>query len=235
MARFAAGSLHIQRVAAFDETPQEGVIVDSFNQELNRMGGTLVFRQDLALDTTDFTEFLKEAHAKGAQAIYAATAGGFACKARAQMTRMFPAGSYFLGIDGIYGPECVSDGADNADGMYATISDLDPTHSADPQVQKLLASYRARFPKTSPAPYTFAAYDCALLLIDAITRAMAANGGTIPSRPQVLNAVAHAQFSGVTDKYSFDSFGDVISPLMSLYQVHNGRWVFIEQIDASSR
>jgi ABC-type branched-subunit amino acid transport system substrate-binding protein len=71
-------------------------------------------------------------------------------------------------------------------------------------------------------------------LTGAIKRAMAANGGTIPSRKQVLDAVAHAQFSGVTDHYSFDSAGDTISPLMSLYQVQNGRWVYMKQIEASS-
>lgn len=237
MARFAVDSLHVRRAAAFDENPRERLIVDSFAAELARTGNSLVLREDLQEGTTSFIDFLKRAQERGAQAIYAATTGDHACQARAQMQTILAAGSYFLGIDGIVesGSDCVSDAGSNAEGMYATIGDLDPTHSSDPAVQKLVASYRARFPNTTPPPYTFAAYDCALVLIDAITRAMEANHGIIPRRSQVLDAIAHADFSGVTDHYSFDSAGDVISPLMSLYQVQNGRWLYVKQIDASSR
>jgi hypothetical protein len=37
----------------------------------------------------------------------------------------------------------------------------------------------------------------------------------------------------VTGTHSFDANGDPISPLMSIYEVQNGRWVYQQQIDAS--
>jgi ABC-type branched-subunit amino acid transport system substrate-binding protein len=83
--------------------------------------------------------------------------------------------------------------------------------------------------------YIFAAYDCARLLIDAISRAIDANAGRIPTRLQVLQAVAHTQgFKGVTGTYSFDANGDAISPLMSISEVQNGGWVYLRQVDASA-
>jgi branched-chain amino acid transport system substrate-binding protein len=233
MARFAADSLGVKKVAAFAEGPTEDLILNSFEAELTRRGGTLVFRADLPPGTSNFNEFLRRARASGAQAIYAATQGDNACAARAQMKGILPDGANFLGFDGIYGPDCIAAAANSAEGMIVTATDVDLTHIGA-ALKKGVDAYRKAYPDSSDiAPYTFAAYDCALILIDAIKHAIAVNGGAIPSRLQVVNAVAHAQFTGVTGTHSFDANGDPISPLMSIYEVQNGRWVYQQQIDAS--
>ncbi len=213
----------------------EDLIVDSFEAELRRRGGTLVLRADLASGTSNFTEFLRRARAVGAEAIYAATQGDNACAARAQMKGIFPDEANFLGYDGIYSPDCIAAAANNAEGMIVTGTDVDPTHSG-PALKKVVEAYRKAYPKSPDiAPYTFAAYDCALILIDAIKRAIDVNGGAIPTRPQVVNAVAHSQFTGVTGSYSFDANGDASSLLISIYRVQNGRWVYLKQVDANAR
>ena len=237
MARYAATSQNVRRVAAFTLNPDLGnPILDSFAAELGRMGGQLVLRQVLPAGTSDFTGFLATARTRGAQAIYAADATTATCKARAQMKRIFPSGTYFLGIDGVVLPACIQEAEDNADGMLGTVGDVDPTRSADTAVKQVLDAYRKAFPNTSEvAPYTFAAYDCARILIDAITRAVEADGGSFPTRSQVVEAVAHTHFKGVTGTYVFDANGDAISPLMSIYRVDHGQWVYLQQIDASSK
>jgi branched-chain amino acid transport system substrate-binding protein len=115
---------------------------------------------------------------------------------------------------------------------------VDLTQSKDEAAKTAVQAYRNAFPKTSNVglnTYTFAAYDCARLLIDAISRAIQANAGRIPTRLQVLNAVAHTEgFKGVTGTYSFDANGDAISPLMSISEVKNGGWVYLGQVDASA-
>jgi branched-chain amino acid transport system substrate-binding protein len=235
MARFAARSLNVTRVAAFTEYPtDEDPVVDSFAVELAQAGGKLVLRQNLGPGTTDFTGFLTAARAEGAQAIYAATIGDHACNARAQMKTIFPHG-YFLGFDGIVVSDCISDAADNSEGMLGTVTDVDLATSSEPALKRFRDAYQKEFGGTSNlAPYTFAAYECTRILIDAIARAMAANGGAIPTRAQVVNAVAYARLTGATGTYSFDARGDVISPFMAIYEVHAGKWVYLRQIDASS-
>jgi len=241
LARYVVGNLNVRSVAAFNELPGGGdLILDSFTDELVRLGGALVVRQDLAHGTTGFTSFLAEARAKNAQAIYAVNGAGkdHVCVAAAQAASEFPGGVYFLGTDAIAGDDgCIKDALNNADGMIVTVPDVDSTQSHDPAVDKMVQAYRNTYPRTSFGidTYIFAAYDCARLLIDAISRAVQATGGAIPTRKQVLEAVAHTQqFKGVTGTYSFDSNGDAISPLMSLYKVENGKWVFKDKIDASA-
>ena len=237
MAGFAVRSLNVKRVAAFTEHPKVmGPIVDSFAAVLTRVGGELVLRQDLEPGTTDFIAFLSTAKARGAQAIYVVgLSAERICGARATMKGVFTDDPYFLGLDAMVDNQCIKDAAENANNrIYATVSAVDPTQSRDPAVKQVVDAYRKAYPKpTDIAPYTFAGYDCAGILIDAITRAIRANGGRIPTRGQVVDAVAHTQqFKGVTGIYSFDAFGDAISPMMSVYRVDNGRWVFWQNVNA---
>ena len=48
----------------------------------------------------------------------------------------------------------------------------------------------------------------------------------------VGEALFTAQFAGLTGTYSFDSNGDAVTPMMSIYQVENGQWVYKQRIDA---
>ena len=239
MARFAFSHLQVKRVAAFNEwdNPAEGdLIVDSFKRELEKLGGVLVLWQERALGTPrDFTDFLRKAEAMGADAVYAVSAGDNICGIRPQMKTLLP-GAAFLATDGIgvNDPACIDDAKGNADGTVATFSDVDPTHSKDLATQGVVNAYLRAYPNTTDIPiYTFAAYDCARILIEAIKRAIQAGNGTLPSRAQVVSEIARGQFpGGVTGTYSFDANGDAVAPLMSIYKIENGHWVYGQQIDA---
>jgi branched-chain amino acid transport system substrate-binding protein len=243
MARFATDTLKLQRVAAFNEWVDEGAfVIDSFRDELIRRGGTLVLRPTLPSGTLDFTRFLEEARASRAQAIYAVSGdvSDRVCVAAAQAKTVFPEGVYFLGTDVLVDDaSCIKDALNAANGMVGTLPDVDLTQSKDEAAQTAVKAYRNAFPKTSNVglnTYVFAAYDCARLLIDAISRAVQANAGRIPTRLQVLQAVSRTQrFKGVTGTYSFDANGDAISPLMSISEVQNGGWVYLRQLDASAK
>jgi branched-chain amino acid transport system substrate-binding protein len=72
------------------------------------------------------------------------------------------------------------------------------------------------------------------ILIDAIGRAIDANGGRVPSRSQVIDAVAGTHdFKGTTGTYSFDVNGDATRPPMSIYQVRNGHWAFNRTVEVN--
>ena len=117
--------------------------------------------------------------------------------------------------------------------MLATVSVLEMQY--DPAVKEIAADYGHAYPNSSPiSPYAVAAYDCTLILIDAITRAVNENSGGFPTRAQVVDVIAHSQLNGAISSYSFDENGDALSPLMALYRVKGGKWVYVGQIDASA-
>jgi branched-chain amino acid transport system substrate-binding protein len=234
MARVAA-SLNIKRVAAFNEWGDQGTMyVDHFSDELEGLGGRVVYRDDLPDGTTKFTGFLARAKAMGAQAIYAVgSSGGGICEARVQMKNDF---AFFLVTDGATESDCGTQPA-SAAATYGTEGHVDPTYSTDPAVIAVVNAYRSAFPKPKEiVQYTFAAYDCALILIEAIQRVVDANGGGAPTRAEVLDAVAHGTFNdGITGHYSFDAYGDAISPMMSIWKVQNGQWTYLRPVDVSPK
>jgi branched-chain amino acid transport system substrate-binding protein len=229
MARYAARSLGVKWVAAINERGSDGDrYIDSFADELARQGGGLLLRENMDKTTTNFKPFLDRAEAKGVTAIYA-VGGANICAARAQMSQ----GVYFLGTDNFTSPDCVKNALKNAADMYSTYGAANPDYISSPEARKVVAAYRKAYPDMPSNDYTFAAYDSARILIDAIERVVAANHGAFPTRAQVLEAVANTrQFPGLTGTYSFDLNGDAISPMMSIYRVESDQWVFKQRIDA---
>lgn len=150
------------------------------------------------------------------------------------MQGIFPQESYFVGMDALQeSDQCIQHAGPNAEGMLATVSVLEMEyHSA---VSKVADEYRRAYANSSPIdPYAFAAYDCTLILIDAITQAVNENSQAFPTRAQIVGVLEHAQLHGAIRTYSFDRYGDARSPLMALYRVKGGKWIYVGQIDASA-
>jgi branched-chain amino acid transport system substrate-binding protein len=234
MANYITRNLNIKQVAVINEWGPDGdLIAASFAKELELAGGKVVLSQAFDSGTTDFTSFLAAAHAKGARAVYAL--GGAdrdkICVAASQV----PADTFFLGTDGFGdNPACIPQAAGGSAQIFATKPDVDISGSKDAAAIAALRAFHKAYPNSRVSEYTFAAYDCALILIAAIEQAVAANHGSLPNRRQVLDAVTRIRFTGVTGTYSFDEYGDATSPLMSIYQVVNGQWEYLDRVDASS-
>jgi ABC-type branched-subunit amino acid transport system substrate-binding protein len=148
-----------------------------------------------------------------------------------------PADLLFLGTDAIVnsgGSLCIDQALSRSEGMLATDPDVDITNSKDPAAMKAVSQFHQAYPTAKNLAFTFAAYDCALIVIAAIEQAMKANGGRLPDRLQVLEAMTGVQFTGVTGTYSFDKNGDAIFPLMSLRKAVNGKWTYVSKIDGSA-
>jgi branched-chain amino acid transport system substrate-binding protein len=230
MARYAVEKLGLTKVAVINEYGDDGnVIIQHFQSELQRLGGSVVLREDVDSGTADFKSFLSQAHRAGAQAIYA-MGGDDICAARAQMWDE----ALFLGWDGFEGDSgCLDKAGPNPAGIFATRADVDITASKDPAAIKAVKDFQRAYPDSTIDEYTFAAYDCAQILIAAIEQAVNDAHGNLPNRRQVLDAMARIHFSGVTGTYEFDANGDAKSPLMEMFAVENGQWVNKGKIDAT--
>ena len=234
MGRYAANTLGVKRVAAFSEWPNAGpLIIDAFATELAKAGGKVVLRRDLDQGTATFNQFLAQAKADGAEAVYAVTGddGDHVCVASAQM-RSMSFNAKFLVTDGALGKSCKGDAVD-PEGILTTTSVVLPDPGTDPQAKAMIEAYRKAFPENSSIPeYGFAAYDCARILIAAIKQAIEANAGHFPTRSQVVKALAAIHFTGLTGTYAFDPNGDALSPMMSIYEIKKGAWVYQQQVGA---
>lgn len=88
----------------------------------------------------------------------------------------------------------------------------------------------AAFIKVNPDPaennsQTFAGYDSAAILIDAIGRAIDANGGKMPSRQQVVDQLSKTtNFQGLTGIYTFTDAGDPATPTLQILQYKGDAW-----------
>ena len=235
MGRYAAETLKLTRVAAINEWGRDGdLAIADFATEFSRLNGSLVFSRNVPGGTTNFSGVIAEAVAKHAQAIYAqGDTYDSICIARAQM----PPEMLLLGTDGFSNdPDCLTQAGAGAHGIIATWADVDASRSTEARAMSETAKFTKMFPGTKIfGNYVFAAYDCTLILIAAIQQAMDENHGTVPNRRQVLDAVARtAAFEGVTGTYSFDQNGDAVSPLMSVYSVEGGAWVYKGKIEAAA-
>jgi ABC-type branched-chain amino acid transport systems, periplasmic component len=225
--------LGITKVAVWDdeETFGQGV-ANNFAKEFSAKGGTVVDRKSYDPKAKkDFKDFLASAKDKGAQGIYlGATSATGGCIARGQMAGLFNPDIYYLGPDGIGDAQCLKDSGSMATGnMFATQGVSDATQN--PAAAAIVAAYKAAYPGSSNVgAYTFAGYDCAAILIDAIGRAIDANGGNMPTRAQVITALtATSNFKGLTGTYTFDPNGDPTHPTLQLQQVKSGAWTFVAQ------
>jgi branched-chain amino acid transport system substrate-binding protein len=229
----APNGLGVTKFAVWDdeETFGQGV-ANNFAKEVAKNGGTVVDRKSFdPKSKADFHDFIASAISKGAQAIYSgATSATKGCIARGEMTAAQASSLFYLGPDGIGDAQCIKDSGSNAnDHMYATQGVADATQN--PSAAAVVSAYKAKYTQSSDVgAYTFAAYDCAAILIDAIGRAIDANGGKMPSRQQVLDQVAKtSNFAGLTGTITFDQNGDPTHPTLQLQQLKGGAWTFVAQ------
>jgi branched-chain amino acid transport system substrate-binding protein len=230
MADFAFNTLKLTTIAVWDDQEPFGLgVANNFATEFAKDGGKVVDRQGFATASKpDFHAWLNKAKTDGAQGIYAgATSATFGCIPRAESQGIFPATSYYLGPDGIGDAQCITDAGPTMgnDHMYASQGVADANQN--PAAAATIAAYKVAYPSETGA-YTYAAYDCAAILIDAISRAITANGGNLPSRQQVIDALATTTtFKGLTGTYTLNSAGDPTTPALQIQQYKAGAWTTI--------
>jgi branched-chain amino acid transport system substrate-binding protein len=220
-AYYAYQQLHITKIAVGSDNETYGKgIADAFQGQFEKLGGTVVKRQDFDWKTTDnFKPFLQAAKDQGAQGVYwGGVTATKSCIPRAQMKDTFPVTTPYLGGDGIVtDPSCVKDAGDMSPNVYATIAAIDPGHV--PGAKSVTSQYDSKYGHANRTGYAIIAYDCAGVLLDAIGRAINDAGGNMPKRTQVRDEMTKTNnFQGVLGPVNFDEHGDTRAKIISVYE-----------------
>jgi branched-chain amino acid transport system substrate-binding protein len=224
MADYMYKQLSIKSVGILDDSTVFGVgIAGAFETEFKKLGGTVTKHSEYKKEqTSDFNSILLGFKNGGAQAVYVGgTDDQNICIPRAQM-KQIGWDAPFGGGDGIETTDCINQAAGNENGILATSAGADATQV--PGAKDAITKFRQAFTGANDfGGYTMQAYDAANILMLAIGNAIQANGGNMPTRKQVRDAMAKiTSYQGVIGNYGFDQNGDTTLKIVSIYVVKTG-------------
>lgn len=221
LARFALTKLNAKRIAVMSDVAQAYSmgLAQYFREGYNKRNGQIVSEQKFNSGDTDFNAQLTAIKAANPDAIFAPCyyqeAASIARQAR-QLGITVP----IFGGDGWEAPELIQIGKEAVEGCYYS------THyspqSQDPEVQKFVQAYKAKFNNEVPDAMAALGYDSALVLADAIRRAGTTDGS------KLRGALTKTQdFPGATGKTTIDPNRDASKPA-TIVTVKNGQFQYVD-------
>jgi branched-chain amino acid transport system substrate-binding protein len=136
----------------------------------------------------------------------------------------------FIGPDGIFLDEFISQAGDAAEGAYVTFGGL-PASELSPEGKDFVDNFEQKYDEPVQ-PYTAYAYEAANVMLDAIEKAYEEDGEV--TREGVLREVfATEDYKGVLGTWSFDEDGDTTLTELSVNRVENGEFVYQRTVDAA--
>jgi branched-chain amino acid transport system substrate-binding protein len=229
-----AKSLGYTKIFIIDDNETYGKgLADVFEADFKKEGGTVLGHEHVTKGQQDFKALLTKIKSTGPDAIFfggvTATGGGLI---RKQMGDVGLEKAAFFGGDGISDEEFIKITGPMADGTYYTVAA--PDTAKLPSAQTFNAAYKKRW-GSDPGPYSANAYTAALIIIDAATKAVKANGGKAPTRAEVVKNVQATSLQTPIGKVGFDANGDTTAPILSLYAIKGGKAVFVNQINLAGK
>jgi branched-chain amino acid transport system substrate-binding protein len=204
-AQFAASLEGTASVYILHDTTAYGQgVAEFFRQEAERQGLTVLGFEGTE-ERANFDGILQPILAQAPDVIYMGGIydqfGILAAQARAAGF----AGT-FMGPDGMDSPDYAELAGDAAVGTYYT-SVAGPA-SLYPNAAQFIEDYTAAYGEP-PTPFAAQSFDAAGIALAAIERAVAANGGAVPTRDAVAAEVrATENYEGITGTITFDDNGD---------------------------
>ncbi|MEU3478616.1 branched-chain amino acid ABC transporter substrate-binding protein [Streptomyces sp. NPDC033754] len=195
-------------------------LAGTFKGEFEKLGGKVLDTEHINPDTKDFSAVATKVKSSGADVVYY---GGEYPAAGPLAKQIKEAGAkvVVVGGDAIYSPEYVKLGgaaATNGDIATSVGAPIESLASA----KDFLANYKAKGYKEAYEAYGGYAYDSTWAIIEAVKKATEGNGGKVPERAKVVEAMQGVSFEGVTGKVSFDEFGDTTNKQLTVYKVEGG-------------
>ena len=218
MAEHAVRRMKIRSAAILFVDKEYGQgITDVFKKRFTELGGTVSYEKPYPAETTDFSSFITEIKTAAPDAIYLP---GYYTEIAAILQEIKKQGvtAKLLSVQGMATPMFLEIASDAAEGVVYPQPPFDPD-SSNPDIQKFVRAYRAKFP-TKPDVDAAFAYDALWVVAKAIN--------SCEKYPEDLKArIADTNHHGITGEITFDAGGDVdIQP--RVFHVKNGQFEAVQ-------
>jgi branched-chain amino acid transport system substrate-binding protein len=218
LARYAVGKLGIKKIAIIDDRTAYGQgIADVFEKNAKELGATIVKREYTTDKSSDFNAILTNVKGSDAELLFY---GGMDAQGAPMVKQLRALGIKipFMGGDGVYTAEFMKLAGADAEGVIGSLPGVPLLNMQGG------AEFKQKFESKYGviqlyAPYV---YDATRMMAKAMQEA----GSVEPAK--YLPVLKNMEYQGLTSNIRFDDKGDLSNSPVSLYQVTNGQWQFIE-------
>ncbi len=207
------------------ETYGKGV-ADEFQTAAEDLGIEVIGREGIDGSAPNYRSLMNKIAAADPDAIYF---GGIIENNAAQLIKdkvsagMSNEEVLFIGPDGIFVDELITQGGDAVEGIYTSFGGIPPEELGSAG-QEFIDTYEQNF-DDDVQPYTAYAYEAANVMLDAIERASEEADGEVPDRQAVVEQVFATQdYEGVLGTWSFDEDGDTSLTELSIQEIEDGEF-----------
>jgi branched-chain amino acid transport system substrate-binding protein len=208
-------------------------LADQFQQAAERIGIEVLGREGIDGSAANYRSLMNKIRQTNPDAIYF---GGIIENNAGQLVKdkvgagMSNEDVAFIGPDGIYVDELITQAGDSAEGIWVTFGGL-PESELPPKGQDFVETFEQKYDQDIQ-PYTAYAYEAANVMLDAIEKAYEEDGEV--TREGVLREIfATEDYKGVLGTWSFDEDGDTTLTELSVQRVEDGAFVYQRTIDAA--
>jgi branched-chain amino acid transport system substrate-binding protein len=206
-------------------------LADQVQKSVEELGIQVIGREGVDTTAANFRSVMNKIAQEDPDAIYF---GGIIENNAAQLVKdkvgagMSNDDVLFIGPDGIFLDEFLSQGGEAAEGAYITFGGL-PESELSNEGQQFVQEYESRY-DDDIQPYTAYAYEAANVMLDAIERA--SKDGEVTRETVLKQIFATEDYNGVLGTWSFDEDGDTTLTELSVQRVENGEFEYQRTIDA---
>ncbi|MEW2619693.1 branched-chain amino acid ABC transporter substrate-binding protein [Streptomyces sp. NPDC048106] len=221
-ADYAYNGLHKKKAFVVDDKQTYGAGLSKiFKDQFAKQGGKVIGTDHVSVGDRDFSTLVTKIKNSGADILYY---GGQYDESQVLTKQLKDAGAKIplFGGDGMFTPTYIKTAGKNAEGDLATSIGV-PVDTL-PAAKDFVAAYKAKKYPGDYGTYGSYSYDATTAIIKAVGQVI--KDGKLPddARAQVVDAVQHNSFDGISGKISFDEFGDTTNKQLTVYQVENGAW-----------
>jgi branched-chain amino acid transport system substrate-binding protein len=221
LGEYAVNKLGAKKIAIIDDKSAYGAgLADEFEKAAKAAGGEIITREYTDTTKVDFAAILTKIKGLKPELIFY---GGMDSQSGPMMKQIknLGIGAKFLSGDGSQTLKFIELAGDAAEGAYCSSPGV-PLDQM-PGGKDFSTRYKAKF-NTDIQLYAPYAYDATRVMLEAMKKA----GSTDPAK--YLPELAKIQYQGVTGNISFDEKGDLKGGGITLYQVKDGKWQFLETV-----
>ena len=226
----------VQTVYILDDRETYGKgVADEFQTAAEDLGIEVIGREGIDGSAPNYRSLMNKIAAADPDAIYF---GGIIENNAAQLVKdkvgagMSNEEVIFVGPDGIFVDELITQGGNSVEGIYTSFGGIPPEELGSAG-QEFIDKYEETY-DDDVQPYTAYAYEAANVMLDAIERASKDAGGDVPDRQAVIEQVFATQdYEGVLGTWSFDNEGDTSLTELSIQEIEDGEFKLNRVLDVS--